>query len=73
MMVSQDRRQSWAWGARVRVMTQDESKESVNDVRHSGYRQVEGVVDEAKREVLNTCAVAWCARCWIGRTLTVGL
>ncbi|KAK8659670.1 hypothetical protein V6N13_029867 [Hibiscus sabdariffa] len=29
-------------------------------VRRLIYRQVEKVVDEAKREVLNSCAVAWC-------------
>ncbi|KAK8704941.1 hypothetical protein V6N13_048553 [Hibiscus sabdariffa] len=60
IVVSQDRRQSRARGARVRVMTQDESKESVNDGQRSGYRQMEGVVDEAKKKVLNTYTVVWC-------------
>ncbi|KAK8658770.1 hypothetical protein V6N13_036964 [Hibiscus sabdariffa] len=44
---------------RVRVVAQTESKESVNGSRRSAYRQVVGVKDEAKREVLSSCAVAW--------------
>ncbi|KAK8686053.1 hypothetical protein V6N13_125080 [Hibiscus sabdariffa] len=36
------------------------SRESMNGDQGSLIRKVEGVVDEAKREVLKMCAIAWC-------------
>ncbi|KAK8694492.1 hypothetical protein V6N13_072042 [Hibiscus sabdariffa] len=55
-----ERWESWVRTAKERVVSREESKESVHGVRRSIYRQVEGVVDEAKREVLNSCTVSWC-------------
>ncbi|KAK8713610.1 hypothetical protein V6N13_148822 [Hibiscus sabdariffa] len=57
---SKERWQSRVRTAKERVVSREESKESVHGVIRSIYRQVEGVVDEAKWEVLNSCAVAWC-------------
>ncbi|KAK8690486.1 hypothetical protein V6N13_074019 [Hibiscus sabdariffa] len=59
--------------ARVRVVAQTESKESVNGSRRSAYRQVVGVEDEAKREVLSSCMVAWCKGSLRGENLAVEL
>ncbi|KAK8612560.1 hypothetical protein V6N13_092672 [Hibiscus sabdariffa] len=54
-------------------MSQDASKESVTGGRRSTYRKVTGVVDEAKWEVLNACAVAWSKGSLRGATLVVEL
>ncbi|KAK8571046.1 hypothetical protein V6N13_025604 [Hibiscus sabdariffa] len=72
-MVSQECRQSRPMSARVRVVAQDESKESVNGGRRLAYRQVVRVEDEAKREVLISCAVAWCKGSLRGANLVVEL
>ncbi|KAK8715173.1 hypothetical protein V6N13_042511 [Hibiscus sabdariffa] len=58
-MVSQPHRQSRVRDDQERGMRRNESRESVNGCQRSGYRQVVGVVNEAKREVLNMCVVVW--------------
>ncbi|KAK8690877.1 hypothetical protein V6N13_074403 [Hibiscus sabdariffa] len=70
---SKECRRSQAWTAKEGVVSRDESKESVHGVRRSLYLQVEGVVDEAKREILNTCAVAWCTGEYRGASLVAEL
>ncbi|KAK8660266.1 hypothetical protein V6N13_051198 [Hibiscus sabdariffa] len=59
-----------AWG---REAQQGESRESVNGDRRSGYQKVEGVEDEAKREVLNNYVVAWCKGSLRGSFLVTNL
>ncbi|KAL4291546.1 hypothetical protein GQ457_14G018580 [Hibiscus cannabinus] len=60
----------WFYGARVSVSLairgavktahQAGSRESVNGEQGVKFRWVDGVEDVLKRNVLSTCAIAWC-------------
>ncbi|KAK8697502.1 hypothetical protein V6N13_113647 [Hibiscus sabdariffa] len=58
--LSQSHRRPRSEATRGRTAHQAGSRESVNGEQGEKFRQVDGVEDVLKREVLSTCAVAWC-------------
>ncbi|KAK8656375.1 hypothetical protein V6N13_098328 [Hibiscus sabdariffa] len=58
--VSQKHRRSRSAATRGGIDHQAGSRESVNGEQEEEYRRVDGMEDVLKREVLTTCAVAWC-------------
>ncbi|KAL4335009.1 hypothetical protein GQ457_07G010330 [Hibiscus cannabinus] len=71
--VSQTHRRSRSTATRGGMDHHAGSRESVNGEHGEKYRQVDGMEDVLKREVLTTCAVAWCKGSLRGMELLAAL